>query len=206
MANPSGLLQGAIMMLVHLGEIEAAEKIQNAWLKTIEDGIHTYDIYKEGISKQKVGTNEFADAIIERLSQQPVKLKAVKINNKPITLKPYQRKAASKKELTGVDLFIHWSGTDANEIGHRMNSITSTNLKLNMISNRGIKVFPNGIKETFCTDHWRCRYKAENGKIIDPKEIIELLSKTNDSKLEVIKTENLYNINDKPAYSLGQGQ
>lgn len=205
-ANPSGLLQGAIMMLIHLGEIAAAEKIQNAWLKTIEDGIHTYDIYKEGVSKQKVGTNEFADAIIERLGQKPTQLKAVKLENKPITLKPYQRKAAAKKELMGVDLFIHWSGTDATEIGHRMNGIASSNLKLDMISNRGIKVFPDGIKETFCTDHWRCRYKAENGKMIDPKEIIELLNKTIDSKLEVIKTENLYNINDKPAYSLGQGQ
>ena len=45
-ANPSGLLQGAVLMLNHLGMADVAEKVQNAWLKTIEDGIHTYDIYK----------------------------------------------------------------------------------------------------------------------------------------------------------------
>ena len=71
MANPSGLLQGAIMMLNHIGQTEIAEKVQNAWLKTIEDGIHTYDIYKEGVSKEKVGTQEFAEAIITNLGQNP---------------------------------------------------------------------------------------------------------------------------------------
>ena len=44
-ANPSGLLQGAVMMLNHIGQNEVASKVQNAWLKTLEDGIHTYDIY-----------------------------------------------------------------------------------------------------------------------------------------------------------------
>src|SRR5690606_10971564 len=47
-ANPSGLLLGAVMMLVHIGQSDVAEKIHNAWLKTIEDGLHTGDIYREG--------------------------------------------------------------------------------------------------------------------------------------------------------------
>jgi isocitrate dehydrogenase len=56
MANPSGLLQGAILMLVHIGQIDVAERVQNAWLRTMEDGVHTYDIFVEGQSKEKVGT------------------------------------------------------------------------------------------------------------------------------------------------------
>ncbi|MBL1523519.1 NADP-dependent isocitrate dehydrogenase, partial [Klebsiella pneumoniae] len=60
LANPSGLFLGAVMMLVHINQPDVAERAHNAWLKTIEDGIHTYDIFKEGISKQKVGTKEFA--------------------------------------------------------------------------------------------------------------------------------------------------
>ena len=63
LANPSGLLLGAVMMLVHIGETDVAERVHNAWLRTIEDGIHTYDIYEEGDSKQKVGTKEFAEAV-----------------------------------------------------------------------------------------------------------------------------------------------
>ncbi len=205
MANPSGLLQGAILLLNHIGEGEAAMKIQNAWLKTMEDGIHTYDIFKEGISKQKVGTSEFADAIIERLGKKPEKLKPAVFENKPIKLKPYTRKPSMKKELTGFDLFIHWSGNNPNEIGEKLSKIGSAKLSLNMISNRGIKVWPEGLKETFCTDHWRCRFKSTNGPV-KQTEILEIMTKAVESGLEVIKSENLYNFEGKPAYSLGQGQ
>src|SRR5215204_5962618 len=77
LANPSGLFLGAVMMLVHAGQTDVAERAHNAWLKTMEDGIHTYDIYKEGVSKEKVGTREFADAVVARMGQKPETLKAV---------------------------------------------------------------------------------------------------------------------------------
>src|ERR1700674_4012993 len=54
LANPSGLLLGGVMMLVHIGQTNNAEKVHNAWLRTIEDGIHTYDIYDEAASRRKV--------------------------------------------------------------------------------------------------------------------------------------------------------
>src|SRR6266478_5721272 len=75
LANPSGLLLGSVMMLVHIGQTNVAERVHNAWLRTIEDGVHTYDIYDEGISKQKVGTKEFAQAVVQRLGQKPHTLK-----------------------------------------------------------------------------------------------------------------------------------
>src|SRR5205814_9377968 len=66
LANPSGLLLGAVMMLVHIDQADIAERVHNAWLRTIEDGVHTY-IYAENVSKQKVGTKEFAEAVVARL-------------------------------------------------------------------------------------------------------------------------------------------
>src|SRR5437667_5354291 len=42
MANPSGLLLAGVAMLVYLRENAIAERIHNAWLRTIEEGIHTY--------------------------------------------------------------------------------------------------------------------------------------------------------------------
>jgi len=72
-------------MLAHIGQSKVGEKIQNAWLKTIEDGIHTADIYKEGVSKRKVSTQEFTAALIERLGQMPSTLKAVRIWRKRCT-------------------------------------------------------------------------------------------------------------------------
>ncbi len=207
LANPSGLLQGAVMMLNHIGETAVAEKIQNAWLKTIEDGIHTYDIFKEGTSKQKVGTKEFAQALIANLGSKPSILKSVSYTNSAaLNLPKYKRKPATNKELVGVDLFVHWTGTSPDDLAKIIHQLDSTNAKLSMITNRGIKVYPEGFSETFCTDHWRCRFKATEGKRINKQNIIELLSKAVTQNIDIIKTENLYNFDGKPAFSLGQGQ
>jgi isocitrate dehydrogenase len=208
MANPSGLLQGAIMMLNHIGETSVAEKIQNAWLKTIEEGIHTYDIFKEGISSKKVGTKEFAEAIIANLGNKPRILKTVNYSNgQALNLPKYKRGPAAKKELLGVDLFVHWAKNDPDELAKLMHYIEgNAGIKLSMITNRGIKVWPDGFKETFCTDHWRCRFKPTEGTAISKKNIIALLDLAIQNNIDVIKTENLYAFDGKPAFSLGQGQ
>ncbi len=207
MANPSGLIQGAILMLNHIGQNTVAEKIQNAWLKTIEDGTHTYDVFKEGISTQKVGTKEFANAVIANLGNKPAKLNAVNYSNgAALNLPKYKRKPAAEKSLLGVDLFVHWSGNNPDELAEIMHLINSVKLELTMITNRGIKVWPAGFEETFCTDHWRCRFKSSNGINISNEDIIKLLQNAFTYKIDVIKTENLYAFDGKPAFSLGQGQ
>lgn len=206
-ANPSGLLHGAIMMLNHIGQSEIAAKVHNAWLKTIEDGIHTYDIYKEGISKELVGTNEFADAIIKNLNSKPNNLKEVNYSNGvKLNLPKYKRKSPANKELVGVDLFVHWQESDPNQLAEKVKNFELNNVKLTMITNRGIKVWPEGFKETFCTDHWRCRFKNEENKLITKNDIINLLAKANEIGIDIIKTENLYEFDGKAGYSLGQGQ
>ena len=206
-ANPSGLLQGAIMMLNHIGQADVAEKIQNAWLKTLEDGTHTPDIFKEGTSKQKVGTAEFATAVITNLGQKPSVLKAVSYSdNLAIELPKYKRKETATKTLEGVDLFVHWGGSDPNELASKIQKMESKGIYLSMITNRGIKVWPDGFRETFCTDHWRCRFKAKNGEQMYKTDIIELLEKAIEEDIDAIKTENLYAFDGTAAYSLGQGQ
>ncbi|MFM7148925.1 MAG: NADP-dependent isocitrate dehydrogenase, partial [Gemmataceae bacterium] len=93
LANPSGLLLGAVMMLVHIDQSDVAARVHNAWLRTIEDGIHTYDIFADGVSKEKVGTREFARAVVSRLGKSPEKLPAVAYTNKSdrLTTKPQTR-------------------------------------------------------------------------------------------------------------------
>lgn len=207
LANPSGLLEGAVMMLNHIGQTEVAEKVQNAWLKTIEEGIHTYDIYKEGFSKQKVGTKEFALAVIQNLGNKPAILKEVSFaKDVVLNLPKYVKKPAANKELVGVDLFVHWNGTNPNEIAEILKAVTLQNTDLTMITNRGIKVWPEGFEETFCTDHWRCRFKPNDGKTITKSQIIGLLSNAVTAHVDVIKIENLYEFDGKAGYSLGQGQ
>ncbi len=206
-ANPSGLLQGAVMMLNHLGQSDVAEKVQNAWLKTIEDGIHTYDIYKEGVSKKRVGTEEFAETVINNLSKNPDSLKKVVYKRDiKLVLPKYCRKQQMKKDLIGVDLFLHWNGLEPDQLGDLVTQLNNQNVSLSMITNRGIKVWPDGFSETFCTDHWRCRFKAIHSTRISKYEIIELLNRAANYNLDVIKTENLYHFDGVPAFSLGQGQ
>jgi isocitrate dehydrogenase len=206
LANPSGLLNGAILMLKHIGQGEIAAKIENAWLKTIEDGFHTYDIFQEGVSKEKVGTKEFAEKIIENLGKIPTQLKPITdIKNERIKILPYQRKPNKVKTLVGVDLFVHWNGIDVNSLAERINENNNTGIELSMITNRGIKVWPNGFEETFCTDHWRCRFKAKDENMTN-NEVIALLNSMIGNHLDIIKTENLYHFDGKQAYSMGQGQ
>ena len=205
LANPSGLLNGAILMLKHIGQGDVATKIENAWLKTIEEGYHTYDIYQEGISKEKLGTKEFAQKVIEYLGQVPSKLQAVENStNETIKILPYQRKRNKEKKLVGVDVFIHWNGIDVNELAKKIKRKKDAEMELTMITNRGIKVWPNGFEETFCTDHWRCRFKSIDA--MNNHDVINLLNTMNKSHLDVIKTENLYQFDGQQAFSMGQGQ
>ncbi|MEB1807796.1 MAG: NADP-dependent isocitrate dehydrogenase [Bacillaceae bacterium] len=211
-ANPSGLLHGAIMMLVHIGQAEAATKIHNAWLKTIEDGIFTADIAKGGPS---VGTVEFAEAVIERLGQSPMTFTPVmyKVGNEKKEVK-YEMSPLAKdrvkpdviQELDGVDVFVLNNTYTSDELGEHLESLAGEDLELIVITNRGVKVYPGGFPETFTTDHWRCRFQFKANADKTNKEILNLLQRIDDAGLHCIKTENLYTFNGEKGYSLGQGQ
>ncbi|MFK7775521.1 MAG: NADP-dependent isocitrate dehydrogenase [Saprospiraceae bacterium] len=215
-ANPSGLINASVMMLAHIGQTKVADKVKNAWLATIEDGMHTADIYKEGWSKKRVSTDEFADAIIERLGNEPKSLAVSKLatGKGKINIPEYQR-VQEKKELVGVDVFLDWQGSDPEIIGNQLMELGAKGMKLKMITNRGVKVFPGGLKQTYCTDHWRCRFVAEEANIsmsppnyepITFERLLALLSTLNQKGFDVIKTENLYEFDGKRGFSLGQGE
>jgi isocitrate dehydrogenase (NAD+) len=61
-ANPTALLQSGVLMLRHLGEREAADRVENAMLKVYADGlVRTRDV--GGTSH----TDEFARAVVEAM-------------------------------------------------------------------------------------------------------------------------------------------
>jgi len=212
LANPSGLLMGAIMMLVHIGHTNIAEKVHNAWLRTIEDGIHTYDIYNESISKQKVGTKEFAQAVVQRLGKKPHTLPAIayKQNGEAETFAGetiIKERSDTRKDLVGVDVFVDWTKGSPDNLGEALAKATAGDLKLVMISNRGVKVWPGGKSETFCSDHWRCRFMSQtDGQNITHQQIIDLLGRVAGAGFDFIKIENLCNFDGERGYSLDQGE
>jgi isocitrate dehydrogenase len=210
LANPSGLLLAAVMMLVHIDQPDVATLVHNAWLRTIEDGIHTYDIYVEGVSKQKVGTREFTDAVIARLGQQPQMLKVVNYASAP-QHHTYTSVAiehlSERKELVGVDVFLDWHSGTPDELGEIFKKVSDDGLELTTITNRGAKVWPGGMPETFCTDHWRCRFMGSGrGAPVNHTQIVELLQRIDEAGFDFIKTENLYNFDGRASYSAVQGE
>jgi len=207
-ANPSGLLHAAIKMLVHLGLPDSAQSIQNAWLKAIEEGIHTADIYDKTRSTEKVGTEEFAAAVVERLGDTPTDLESATFRDYEMDFS-ISETPRGRKVLEGVDVFIDWAEDDREpeKIGSALEEIAEGHaLKLKMITNRGCNVYPGGFPETFWTDHWRCRFIARTGGEVEFDEILELQNAIAGSGFDIIKTENLYNFDGERGYSLGQGE
>lgn len=206
-ANPSGLLRAGVLMLNQIGQQDVAEKVNNAWSCAIEEGLHTKDIYKEGVSTACLGTKAFTNAVIERLGKKPKKIAVAQFKKgMEIKMPVYKRAKPAKKELDGIDIFIDWKEQDPEALASILKKVNS-DLKIKMITNRGVKVWPNGFDETFCTDHWRCRFELENKQQEVPKQLIpELLFGCVALNLDVIKVENLYKFNGVRGYSLGQGQ
>ncbi|HEX8354212.1 MAG TPA: NADP-dependent isocitrate dehydrogenase [Pyrinomonadaceae bacterium] len=211
LANPSGLFLGAVMMLVHIGQTDVAERAHNAWLRTMEDGVHTYDIYKEGVSKEKVGTREFAEAVVARIGQKPSQLKAVSYKageggggGAPSGRAAGTSAAAEKKETVGVDVYLEWSAGSPDDLGAAVGKLSGEGLRLSSIANRGVKVYPGGATETFCSDHWRCRFVSEGGGAVTHAQIAGLLARVAGAGLDFIKTENLCSFDGKPGYSHAQ--
>jgi isocitrate dehydrogenase len=205
LANPSGLVLGGVMMMVHIGQPEIAERIHNAWLRTMEDGIHTYDIFKEGVSTEKVGTREFAKAVVARLGQ------------KPETLKPVHYGAAAEApklwvpsgvpvpmETVGADLYINTGGQPIKEFGDQLATIATEGLSLLLISSRGAVVWPEAFEETFVSDVVRCRFVSKTP--VTNGQIVALMQKAVEAGYDVTKHQSLRNIDGKAGFTMAQGQ
>ena len=204
-ANPSGLLLAGVMMMNHLGQSDVAQRVHNAWLRTLEDGIHTGDVGAEAGIGQTVGTCAFAAAVISRLGQEPQKLAPVRYSaNAVLEIAPVVRKAPADRQTVGVDLFVQWRG-GAEDLAAKLKGIEGGPLELKMITNRGVKVWPGGIPETFCTDHWRCRFMNGGGSI-DLNEIVALSGRAVVAGVDFIKTEHLCTFDGEAGFTPGQSQ
>jgi isocitrate dehydrogenase len=211
-ANPSGLILGSIMMLTHIGQGDVATKVHNAWLKTIEDGIHTGDIYRDGVSKEKVGTEEFTKAVIDRIGQKPEKMNAVDYpkDGKGLDLPPVSLREAGDKTLIGADIYVEWRDAMRADECEPLATLARQSLvdgiDLSIISNRGTKVWPDGQPETFCAPLWCLRFKSISGKEIMSSQVTKILDNLYGNGLPFVKVEKLYMFGDKAGFTKAQGE
>jgi isocitrate dehydrogenase len=208
-ANPSGLLLAAVKMLEHIGQGEIADTVQKAWLKTIEDGVHTGDVYQPETSRRRVGTQEFAASVIERLGQGPESLSVSHYPSVDMAKTRPHRRPRARKKLVGVDVFLHvcWEELDPYNFAVGLLESPLWPLRLETIASRGLKIWPDGAPQTMLTDHCRCRFAAaEPGHALTHFDVVALLGRLADHGFDFIQTEHLYEFDGERGYSLAQGE
>ncbi|MCL5882098.1 MAG: NADP-dependent isocitrate dehydrogenase, partial [Candidatus Thermoplasmatota archaeon] len=120
-----------------------------------------------------------------------------------ITLTPGKR---PDKKLVGIDVFLDWQG-NPETLGKSLEKVAGPEFLLTMITNRGTKVYPGGMPETFCVDHWRCRFQSPaSAETVSDEDVLALLTRLVRSGYPPVKTEGLFTFDGKPGFSLGQGQ
>ncbi len=203
-ANPSGLLLAGVMMLVHIGQARVAELVHNAWLTAVEEGVRTADMGGTGAA---LGTDAFADAVIARLGRRPQTLQPASYGDgRAIDVPEPVRAARADKALVGVDVFVDAPGVRPAALASSLAPAGAEVFDLAMITNRGVKVWPEGHDETFLTDHWRCRFMAKPGLSPNKAMVAGLLRRLAQAGVDFVKTEQLYTFDGEPGFSLGQGQ
>jgi isocitrate dehydrogenase len=145
--------------------------------------------------------------VIERLGTQPQRLRLAKFGRgAPMVLPKLERREPAKKDLVSVDVYFNWRGQKPEELVGLLEPHGGDQIKLLMITNRGVKVYSGGFPETVRADHWRGRFTKPDDGIVTHFEVVALLERLANAGLDFIKTEHMYNFDGKPGYSLGQGQ
>ncbi len=201
-ANPSGLLLAACMMLDHAGRGGAACLIRNAWSRAVEEGVATRDM------GGRLGTRAFASEVIARLGEEPRKIKIAKPAPPLEIVHPADAitVAPAQRECVGIDIFVQDRALDPNLLAAALRAVPLGAFELKMITNRGVKVWPDPNPNTITTDHWRCRFMAIQGIRVTRTNAIEMALLLSRAGIDVVKTEGLYTFDGSPGFSLGQGQ
>lgn len=201
-ANPSALIQSAILMLRHLGQFEPATRLEQALFRTLEDGIHTQDV-KVG---EPVGTRAFTDAVEERLgatsstpSRDYARLKL------PVLTRDDVRSEPGSRRKVGVDVFVETTDAPA-VLGARLEEIVrGTPYRLKMVSNRGTVVYPATGGATDCVDHFRCRFVIDDRTRWDTDSVLDLLRRIS-ARYRWMHLEKLEEVDGAPSYTRAQGE
>lgn len=177
--NPISVLLSGVMMLRHLGEFEAAKMIDNALLTTLAiDKVLTRDVVGD---KGAASTTALTDAIIRNLGKtyhgykdreyHPIKLPHVRTDQDFVQ--------AQKRSVNGIDLFIE-TAKPVDQFAKELEKLTADSpLKLKMVSNRGVKVYPTEEKTYIdLTDCFSCRFIARDShKDPTDSDIMHILEK-----------------------------
>ncbi|WP_333024015.1 isocitrate dehydrogenase [Wolbachia endosymbiont of Pentidionis agamae] len=193
-ANPSGLLNAAIQMLMHIGQTNTAKIVYDAWLKTLEDGLHTADLYNKKTSKVKVTTSEFAEAVMGNLGKKPEILSELVVDN--VTYDKITNNIQTGcvidykvKNLVGSDITIAWD--NESNVDQLVNLFKLSKIQVISIYAKGLLVWPGN--SIYSSDQITCRFMQINEKEdISSSDINDILVELEENNFDVVKMEKLY--------------
>jgi isocitrate dehydrogenase len=111
-------------------------------------------------------------------------------------------KVTQKKQQVGVDVFVD-SQLKVKELGDLLATTSTDKLQFELISSRGMKVFPGGGLVAPDSDFWRIRYY---GQEITHGDVHKLLENIEKCGLSWVKLESLYDYDGVRGFSLCQGE
>ncbi len=215
-ANPTSLLLSGLMMLRHIGMLRTAGVIENALLRTLEEGVHTGDFGDPGTPA--VGTREFAEAIIQRIGSKPQTREPapepeedtphLERPARPTTNAMLRTFEQIVTQHVGADVYIESTLPIPELAQHLERLCEDTPFRLTLISNRGTQVWPSGSIFTELVDYWRCRFELRDHTLagsLGQGPGIALLAKIGE-KFTITDFQPLKDYDGRPGYSLAQGQ
>ncbi len=206
-ANPTAMILSGVMLLRHLGEMDAATRIEDAVVVTLAEGkTVTRDIVGDARAS---GTRAFTDAIIANLgrSHPSWKRRAYKPLEIPKANRFSAPVASAERKAIGLDVFVE-ANRSAEELGGILERLApAAGFRLKMISNRGTQVFPSRGAETDCVDHWRCRFLSNTPSLdLELPGVNQLLGAIQSAGLRWMHLEKLQEFDGKPAFTKAQGE
>lgn len=205
-ANPTAVILSGVMMLRHLGEMEAAQRIENAVLFTLAEG---KTVPRDVVGDARAaGTRAYTDAIIANLGKVPAGVRArqyqpLRIPSPALT----GGTPAPSRQAIGLDVFVE-SELPAARLGELLGQVAEPmGFKLKMISNRGTQVYPTRGAETDCVDHWRCRFlHAQPSDDLPLEAVHQLLGALQQAGLRWMHVEKLQVFDGKAGFTKAQGE
>ena len=205
-ANPVALILAGAMMLRHIGAVKAANGIEHALDRTLEQGRYLTADIADGFPA--VSTDDFASAVIDGLGHAP---KAAAKRHFRLAQTPKPGLAARHipaRTFDGIDVFVEW-GQDVDTLSDALRQVTEAMpFRLDMISNRGVMMYPRAARAS-TVNHWRCRFvhdgKAHKGRLAEQQAICTLLGAIS-SVCMWMHVERLQSFDGEPAYTRAQGQ
>lgn len=201
-ANPSGLLNAAVQMLIYIGQASTGKLIYDAWLRTLEDGIYTADLYNQKISRKRENTTGFAEAVIDNLGKKPEILSELMVCNdvdNKIINKVHSGSTIDYKvkKLVGGDITLAWNQTNNFDLIVKL--FKSHKIQVVSIYAKGLAIWPENSQ--YAGDQITCRFLiTDENQNITNSDLNGILAIFEENNLDVVKMEKLYLYDQKVGF------